>query len=116
MVRSKYVPERGDIIWINFSPHSGHEQGGRRPAIVLSPYNYNFQSKLALVCPVTSQEKGYPFEVKIPIGFKVKGVILADHIKSVDWDSRDSELIFKIPESIIEEVEKKFLTIIKKAV
>jgi mRNA interferase MazF len=112
MVMSKYTPERGDIIWVNFSPHSGHEQGGRRPAIVISPYKYNFHAKLALVCPITSQVKGYPFEVKIPEGFKVGGVILSDHLKSIDWASRNGELIFKIPESIIAEVEKKILAIL----
>ena len=115
MVKSRFVPERGDIVWLDFSPQSGHEQAGRRPAIVLSPHSYNLHSKLALVCPVTSREKGYPFEVVIPDGFKVKGVILADHIKSVDFESRNCELIFKIPETISEEVEKKLLPILRRS-
>ena len=82
------APDRGDIVWLEFSPQAGHEQSGRRPAVVLSPLRYNAKVGLALVCPITSQAKGYPFEVALPERAKVAGVILADQVKSVDWRAR----------------------------
>ena len=110
---AKHYPERGDIVWVDMSPQAGHEQSGRRPAIVISPGRYNSKVGLAIVCPITNQAKGYPFEVAIPDGFKIKGVILADQMKSIDWTARNMELIFKIPESVVEEVQAKILTIIR---
>ena len=89
----KYVPQRGDVVWITFNPQAGHEQAGRRPAVVLSPLAYNEKVGLAIFCPVTSQEKGYPFEVRIPEGLAVAGVILADQVKSLDWRAREAERI-----------------------
>src|SRR4051812_10530317 len=88
----RYVPARGDAVWITFSPQAGHEQAGRRPAVVLSPSSYNGKVGLAILCPVTSQIKGYPFEVAIPPGSKLGGVVLADQVKSVDWRVRRAEL------------------------
>ncbi len=82
-----YTPDRGDIVWFNFSPHVGHEQAGVRPALVLSGQPYNLRSGLMLVCPITSKVKGYPFEVRIKAK-KIDGVILADQVKSVDWHER----------------------------
>ena len=78
-----YIPERGDVVWITFNP-----QAGRRPAVVLSPKAYNRKVGLALLCPVTSQIKGYPFEVSIPEGLPVSGVVLSDQVKSLDWKAR----------------------------
>ncbi len=91
-----YVPAQGDLVWFDFDPQAGHEQGGRRPAIVLSPKAYNQLIGLALVCPVTSREKGYPFEVKIPAGLPVSGVVLADHVKSQNWRTRHAEFIGRL--------------------
>lgn len=96
MKKSGYVPAQGDLIWFDFDPQAGHEQGGRRPAIVLSPKAYNRLIGLALVCPVTSRAKGYPFEVKLPEGLPVVGVALADHVKSQDWRARRAEFIGKL--------------------
>lgn len=85
MVKStEYIPQRGDVVWINFNPQAGHEQAGHRPAVVLSPGMYNDKTHLAILCPITNRVKGYPFEVAIPVGLEVKGVILADQIKSMD--------------------------------
>ena len=86
-----YVPETGDFIWLTFDPQAGREQAGRRPALVLSPRTYNAKSGLALVCPITNQAKGYPFEVVVPPAHGATGVILADHVKSVDWKARRAE-------------------------
>jgi len=88
VVDAGYVPDAGEFIWLSFDPRAGHEQGGRRPALVLSPKPYNRRSGLALVCPVTTQSKDYPFEVAVPDGSGVTGVILADHMKSVDYRAR----------------------------
>ena len=88
MVDGGYVPDAGEFIWLSFDPQAGHEQGGRRPALVLSPKTYNRRSGLALVRPVTNQSKDYPFEVAVPDGSGVTGVILADHVKSVDYKAR----------------------------
>src|SRR5713226_6707824 len=99
-----YVPDAGDLIWLTFDPQAGHEQAGRRPALVLSPKIYNQKSGLALVCPVTNRAKGYPFEVTVPIGRGVTGVILADHVKSVDWKARRAEKLAICPLEIVNEV------------
>lgn len=85
---SCYVPDRGDVVWIDFNPQTGHEQAGRRPAVTLSPALYNGRTGLALLCPITNQIKGYPFEVTIPQGWNVTGVVLADQVKSLDWRRR----------------------------
>ncbi len=81
-------PERGDLVYINFDPQSGHEQAGERPAIVISPYEFNIHTGFAVVCPITNQEKGYPFEVPLPKDLKISGVVLADQVKSLDWRAR----------------------------
>jgi mRNA interferase MazF len=89
----RFVPDRGDLVWLDFEPQRGHEQSGRRPAIVISPRGYNGKIGLALFCPVTSQIKGYPFEVALPEDSRVKGVVLADQIKSLDWRARRARFI-----------------------
>lgn len=100
-----YVPERGDVIWINFNPQAGHEQAGRRPALVLSPSAYNGKVGLALVCPITKKVKKYPFEVALLAGLAVAGVVLADQVKSFDWRERQAEYICTLPsESITETI------------
>jgi len=99
-----FVPDAADLVWLTFDPQAGHEQAGRRPALVLSPAAYNQKSGLALVCPVTSQIKGYPFEVPVPAGCGVSGAILADHLKSVDWKARHAAKIGRIPSSTLAEV------------
>src|SRR5437660_6168987 len=99
-----FVPDAGDLVWLNFDPQAGHEQAGRRPALVLSPKAYNQKSGLALVCPVTSQIKAYPFEVLLPERCGVMGVILADHVKSLDWKVRRAERIGRVPPPILDEV------------
>ena len=98
------APERGDLIWLSFSPQSGREQAGRRPALVVSPSTYNSKVGLALVCPITSRVKGYPFEVALSEGELVQGVVLADQLRSLDWHSRDAELIAKAPTAVVERV------------
>lgn len=100
----EYVPRRGDAIWLNFDPQSGHEQAGHRPALVLSPESYNRKTSLAVLCPITSQVKGYPFEVELPSGLPVKGTILADQVKSLDWRAREATLIKKLPEAVVKQV------------
>lgn len=107
-----YVPERGDAVWLDFNPQSGHEQAGRRPAIVISPSSYNKKVGLALFCPITNQAKGYPFEAAIPKGVKVTGVVLSDQLKSLDWRARNIEFIAELPASVIEEVLKKVKTLL----
>ena len=103
----RYIPTRGDVVWITFNPQAGHEQAGRRPALVLSPSAYNDKVGLAILCPVTSQVKGYPFEVAIPAGSKLAGVVLADQVKSLDWRFRRAEFICKLPrETTIEVIDK----------
>lgn len=107
-----YVPERGDAIWINFNPQAGHEQAGRRPAIVLSPQSYNGKVGLCLLCPITGQVKGYPFEVKIPADSGVTGVVLSDQAKSLDWRVRNAEFITDLPEAVTHEVLKKLKSLL----
>ncbi|MEI6091897.1 MAG: endoribonuclease MazF [bacterium] len=107
-----YAPDRGDIIWINFNPQSGKEHKGRRPAFVVSPVEYNRKVGLAIVCPITSQIKGYPFEVLISEKQSTEGVIIADQVKSLDWKVRKAEFIEKAKNEITEEVIKKLLLLI----
>ena len=93
-----WTPERGDIVWITMNPTVGHEQSGRRPALVLSPGSYNGKVGLAILCPITTQVKGYPFEVPIPDGLPVEGVVLSDQAKSLDWRSRGAAFACRAPE------------------
>lgn len=104
MKRPAYVPERGDVVWITLSPQAGHEQAGRRPAVVLSPAAYNGKVGLAVLCPVTTQVKGYPFEVLIPDGLAVSGAILADQVKSLDWRAREAQFACSLPVETISDV------------
>jgi mRNA interferase MazF len=106
------IPDRGDIIWLSFTPQAGHEQAGRRPALVLSPAAYNDKVGLAILCPITSQIKNYPFEVLIPAGLKIGGAILSDQVKSLDWKIRQAEFICKLPASTVAEVLQKLGTLI----
>ena len=108
-----YIPESGDIVWITFTPQAGHEQAGRRPALVLSPAAYNGKVGLAILCPITSQVKGYPFEVLIPDGLEISGAILSDQIKSLDWKARKSEFGCKLPLTTFNEVVQKLSTLIR---
>ena len=112
--RREYIPERGDAVWVSLNPQAGHEQSGRRPAIVVSPAAYNGKVGLALLCPITSQVKGYPFEVLIPARLKVSGAILSDQVKSLDWRVRRAELICRLPEATISEVLHKVGVLLSK--
>ena len=107
-----YVPERGDAVWLEFDPQSGHEQRGRRPALVLSPASYNGKVGLAMLCPVTSRQKGYPFEVALPDGSGLEGVVLADQVKSLDWRARKAELIGRLPDAVTDEVLGKLAALL----
>jgi len=101
------APDRGDLVWITFTPQAGHEQAGRRPAVVLSPRSYNAKARLSLYCPVTTRAKGYPFEVPLPEGLGIDGVVLADHVKSLDWQARDVEPAGRVPEATLAEIVGK---------
>lgn len=113
MVRSvRYIPKRGDAVWLNFNPQAGHEQAGHRPAVVLSPEAYNAKTGLAIFCPITNQMKGYPFEVALPAGLKVSGVVLSDQVKSLDWRARNVALICPLPVATIDSVLRKANTLL----
>jgi mRNA interferase MazF len=101
---AEWAPDAGDLVWLSFDPQAGREQAGRRPALVLSPAAYNRRSGLAIMCPVTSRIKGYPFEVELPQGLGVVGAVLADHVKSLDWRTRRAEFASKAPAAIFREV------------
>src|SRR5262245_28497643 len=107
-----YIPESGDIIWIMFNPQAGHEQAGYRPALVLSPKPYNGKVGLAILCPISSQVKGYHFEVKIPEGLDVNGAVLVDQVKSLDWKGRQAKFSCKLPPGSYSEVVQKLSTLI----
>lgn len=108
-----YVPERGDLVWITLNPQAGHEQAGRRPAVVVSPRSYNGKVGLGLFCPITSQVKGYPFEVALPADLPVKGVVLADQVKSLDWRTRQAEFAARLPASASSEVVGKLAVLLE---
>lgn len=101
------VPDAGDLVWLSFTPRVGREQAGRRPALVLSPRSYNAKVGLCLVCPVTQHAKGYAFEVMLPAGLPVEGVVLADHLKSADWQGRGSDAIAAVSAAVLDEVRAK---------
>lgn len=104
MVAEKEAPQRGDVVWVQLNPQAGHEQAGRRPALVLSPVEYNERVGLALMCPVTSNVRGYPFEVALPEDLEIGGVVLADQVKSLDWRVRRAERACIVPRSVMNEV------------
>ena len=109
---STYIPKCGNIVWITLNPQAGDEQSGRRPALVLSPISYNDKTGLAILCPITSIVKGYPFEVLLPEGLPVAGAILSDQVKCLDWRARNAELICSLPNETISEVLQKLSTLL----
>lgn len=111
-MRPTYAPRRGDVVWLTFDPQAGHEQAGRRPAFVVSPEAYNRKTGLFLVCPVTSRVKGYPFEVPLPAGLAVSGVVLSDQIKSLDWKARRTEFAAATEEATLADVIARILPLI----
>jgi mRNA interferase MazF len=106
-----YIPDRGDIVWLNFTPQAGHEQRGTRPALIISPKIYNEKTNLALCCPITSNVKGYPFEVVVK-GKKINGVVLSDHLKNLDWKAREIKFIEKASAQVLTECVDKISTLI----
>lgn len=110
MVEDDYCPSQSDLVWVNFSPAEGNEQKGRRPAMVLSSEKYNKKSGLMLACPVTSQEKGYPFEVKIN-NSEIRGVALADQIKTLDWQEREIDFIESVDSTTCMKIIKKTIAL-----
>jgi mRNA interferase MazF len=108
-----YIPDRGDAIWLEFNPQAGHEQAGRRPALVLSPKSYNSKVGLLICCPITNKSKGYPFEVKIPDDLDVTGVVLSDQVKSLDWKVRKAKFITKVSDDVLKDVLAKLNTLLR---
>jgi mRNA interferase MazF len=111
VVARLYVPDAGDIVWIDFTPQAGHEQAGRRPALVLSPKIYNEKTSLAVMCPITSRVKGYTFEVEVHAG-PIGGVILTDQLKSLDWRQRKAERAARVPADVLERVRSRITALI----
>ena len=112
---TSYVPERGDLVWLQFNPQAGHEQAGHRPALVVSPRSYNRRVGLALFCPITSQVKGYPFEVVLPGDLGVQGAVLSDQLKSLDWRVRQAKRIARLPAEVRDEAVGKILALVDPA-
>ena len=102
-----YIPDSGDVVWLDFDPQAGREQAGRRPALVLSPKAYHQKTKLMLCCPITSKIKGYPFEVQLGALQQISGVVLSDQIRSLDWHARRATLIERVTSDVMIEVAKK---------
>jgi mRNA interferase MazF len=107
VVARTYIPNAGDLIWLTFDPQAGHEQRGRRPALILSPRAYNSKARLAIACPITTHVKGYPFEVPLPPGGKISGVVLADHVKNLDWRARQVVFEATAPADIVIDVRER---------
>jgi mRNA interferase MazF len=110
----RYLPSRGDVVWLNFDPQAGHEQKGRRPALILSSREYNAPSGLALCCPITSRSKGYPFEVPVSPGNEIRGVILCDQLRNVDWRARKVRFITKASTDCVDEALAKIEALIRR--
>jgi mRNA interferase MazF len=111
-VRAARAPGRGDVVWLDFASRTGHEQAGRRPALVLSPAGYNRRSGLCLACPITSRIKGYPFEVRIGPPLDREGVVLADQVRAIDWRARGAERAGRVPDSVLVEVVARLATLL----
>ena len=109
---SPYLPNTGDLVWLEFNPQAGSEQAGWRPGLVLTPVSYNRASSLMIVCPITNQAKGYPFEVEIPDGLKINGVVLVDHVKSLDWRARNARKADSAPQKVIDRVLAKLAALL----
>lgn len=109
---ARYCPRRGDIVWLSFDPQAG-EQGGHRPALVLSPESYNRKVGLALCCPITNQQKGYPFEVCLPPDSAVSGAILSDQVKSLDWKAQKARFVARLPADALNEVLAKLNSLLE---
>ena len=107
-----YCPTAGDFIWLDFDPTRRHEQRGRRPAIVLTPRVYNERASLCTACPITNQAKGYPFEVPLPAGAGVTGVVLVDQMRSLAWPERQAELIGAAPADVLDDVREKLAVLV----
>ncbi len=112
-MNSNYIPTKGDLVWLDFSPQKEHEQAGRRPALCISPKEYNQKVGLAIFCPITSIKKGYPFEVLIPPSIEIEGVILSDYVKNLDWKARNTEFIASLPPSQFKEVIGKLQSLLE---
>lgn len=107
MVARAYVPDAGDLVWLTFDPQAGHEQRGRRPALIVSARTYNAKARLAVACPITSHIKGYPFEVPLKPGGKIEGVVLSDHVKNLDWEARRAVFESKVEAAVLTEVRER---------
>jgi mRNA interferase MazF len=112
VVTRAYVPDAGDLVWLTFDPQAGHEQRGRRPALILSPRAYNWKARLVIACPITSRVKGYPFEVPLPAGSRISGAILADHVKNLDWHARRVVFEEKAPAEVVGDVRERLRTLL----
>ena len=108
----EYVPNRGHLVWLDFNPQAGKEQAKRRPALVLSPKLYNRKSGLAICCPITSKQKGWPFEVALSGDIEIQGAILTDHVKSLDYRVRNAVYIQSCPDIVVDEVLARLRTIL----
>lgn len=113
MVGEDYAPDAGHIVWLEFSPQAGHEQSGRRPGLVLSPRSYNERTNLALFCPITSRVKGYPFEVLLPSSLRLRGAVLSDQVRSLDWRARWAKFEEQAPPQTVREVKEKLSVLLR---
>ncbi|MDA1052683.1 MAG: endoribonuclease MazF [Planctomycetota bacterium] len=104
MKRRAYIPDRGDFVWVSLQPTAGHEQSGRRPALVVSPKSYNRRTGLCILCPATRQQKGYAFEVEVSNPDGTSSVVLSDHLRNIDWRARKVELIHRVPDPVLASV------------
>ncbi len=113
MKGSPYAPARGDIVWLQFTPQAGHEQSGRRPAVIVSPKEYNAKVGLCLCCPITSRVKGYPFEVALPLDIGISGAVLCDQVKSFDWKARNATLAAALSVPLVREIQARIIALIQ---
>ena len=113
MVKSNYVPDRGDLIWLEFMPQAGHEQSGRRPALILSSKSYNRPRGLALLCPISSRVAGYDFEVEVQSDTSITGVVLSDQVKSLDWNARYAEYAGKVDPTVVDQVVENIAALLE---
>ena len=108
-----YCPDAGDLVWIDLNPTLGHEQSGHRPALVLTPRQYNVRSGLCIICPITSRARGYPFEVAIPEGHAISGIILVDQARSLSWEERYVKMAGVAPVKLLDEVRERLAALLQ---